>query len=109
MTSRPVYSRSVRHTYRSHKVQGFSYVLLLTFGLLDQTDSMSMKADVTLVQMTVKKELGLDDAEAVERLTQLAKLLPGLLPRLPAIKARIVVTMAQDTSVSSFPTTSRCP
>ncbi len=61
-----------------------------------------------VVQMTVKKDLGLDDAEAVERLTQLAILLPGLLPRLPAIKARIVVTMAQDTSVSSPPITSWC-
>lgn len=52
--------------------------------------------------MTVKKELGLDDAEAVARLTQLATLLPGLLPRLPTIKARTVVTMAQDTSVRCF-------
>ena len=58
--------------------------------------------------MTVMKELGLDDVEAVERLTQLAKLLPGLLPRLPAIKAKIVVTMAQDISVSSYPITSWC-
>ncbi len=54
-----------------------------------------------MVKMTVKKELGLDDAEANDRLTQLATLLPGLLPRLPTIKAANVVTLAQDIPVSS--------
>ena len=53
-----------------------------------------------MVQMTVKKELGLDDAEADDRLIQLANLLPGLLPRLPTIKAKTVVTLAQDITVS---------
>ena len=61
-------------------------------ALLTATDGM--------VQMTVKKELGLDDAEADDRLTQLANLLPGLLPRLPTIKAKTVVTLAQDITVS---------
>ena len=59
-----------------------------------------------MLQMTVKKDLGLTDVEASERLTQLAILLPGLLPRLPTIKAKTVVIMAQDISVSHLLITS---
>ena len=59
-----------------------------------------LTAVCVMMKMTVKKELGLDDAEADDRLTQLATLLPGLLPRLPTIKAANVVTLAQDIPVS---------
>ena len=53
-----------------------------------------------LMQRTMKQEMGLDDAEVQERLIKLVTLLPGLLSKLPVIKAKVVITLAEDISVS---------
>ena len=99
MTSRPVCSRLACTLPCDLKVQGFGYLSLVTLEPTRSHQLIVLLNDMML-QMTVKKDLGLSDAEANERLTQLAILLPGLLPRLPTIKARTVVIMAQDISVS---------
>ena len=55
-----------------------------------------------LMQRTMKQEMGLDDTEVEERLTKLVTLLPGLLSKLPVIKAKVVITLAEDISVSTY-------
>ena len=47
--------------------------------------------------------MGLEDAEVEERLTKLVTLLPGLLSKLPVIKAKVVIRLAEDISVSDHP------
>ena len=53
-----------------------------------------------LMQRTMKQEMGLGDAEVQERLIKLVTLLPGLLSKLPVIKAKVVITLAENISVS---------
>ena len=53
-----------------------------------------------LMQRTMKQEMGLGDAEVQERLIKLVTLLPGLLSKLHVIKAKVVITLAENISVS---------
>ena len=53
-----------------------------------------------LMQRKMKQEMGLSNAEVEERLIKLVTLLPGLLSKLPVIKAKVVITLAEDISVS---------
>ena len=68
-----------------------------------------LHADDMSVQRTMKEGMGLEDAEVEERLTKLVTLLPGLLSKLPVIKAKVVIMLAKDISVSGHPGRPLCP
>jgi hypothetical protein len=64
---------------------------------------------IHVLQATVSTELGISMEEANQRLLKVIVLLPGLLSRLPSIKAGIVVELCADTKVRfQLPKTLEC-
>lgn len=54
------------------------------------------------LQASIAEKAGLPLEEVDERLSEVVSLLPGLLPRLPNIKANTVAQLCADTRVSSL-------